>query len=54
MQNGVYANGGAIMQDLVPSSLSGRATAIWYVTTGLLGQIAGPTLVASLNRLRFP
>jgi MFS family permease len=53
MQNAVYASGGAVMQDVVPPSLSGRATAIWYVTTGLVGQITGPTLVALLNDYLF-
>jgi MFS family permease len=53
LQNAVYASGGAMMQDIVPASLSGRATALWYVVTGLVGQVTGPTVVALLNDYVF-
>jgi MFS family permease len=53
LQNAVYASGGALMQDIVPSGLSGRATALWYVVTGLVGQVTGPTVVALLNDYVF-
>lgn len=53
LQNAVYASGGAVMQDIMPAGLSGRATALWYVVTGLVGQITGPTLVALLNDYLF-
>jgi MFS family permease len=53
LQNAVYATGGATMQDIVPPSLSGRATAVWYVVTGLFGQVTGPTFAALLNDYLF-
>jgi MFS family permease len=53
LQNAVYASGGAVMQDIVPSNLSGRATALWYVVTGLVGQVTGPTFAALLNDYLF-
>lgn len=53
LQNGVYASGAAVMQDVVPPLLVGRATAIWYLVTGVIGQATGPTLVALLDDYVF-
>jgi MFS family permease len=52
-QNAVYSSGGAVMQDIVPPELSGRATALWYVVTGLFGQVTGPTAAALLTDRLF-
>jgi MFS family permease len=49
LQNAVYASGAAVMQDIVPPETLGRATALWYVVTGLFGQVTGPTAAALLT-----
>jgi MFS family permease len=49
LQNSVYAGGAAVMQDIVPPRLVGRATAMWYLVTGVIGQATGPTLTALIT-----
>jgi MFS family permease len=49
LQNSVYAGGAAVMQDIVPPLLVGRATAMWYLVTGVIGQATGPTLTALIT-----
>lgn len=53
LQNAVYASGAAVMQDVVPPETLGRATALWYVVTGLFGQVTGPTAAALLTDRLF-
>jgi len=56
----VYAGGAASMQDVVPPLLIGRATALWYLITGVIGQASGPTATALItdhlfhNQLALP
>jgi MFS family permease len=49
LQNSVYAGGAAVMQDVVPPLLVGRATALWYLVTGVVGQATGPTVTALIT-----
>jgi MFS family permease len=37
-----YVSSSAVIQDMVPSNLRGRTTAIWYLITGLVGIGFGP------------
>jgi MFS family permease len=53
LQNAVYASGGAVMQEIVPAHLRGRAIALWYVVTGVFGQATGPTAAALLTDYVF-
>ena len=41
------------MQEVVPPNLRGRATALWYVVTGVFGQATGPTAAALLTDYVF-
>lgn len=39
----------AVMQEMVPAHLRGRAIAIWYLITGILGNGLGPVIVGVMN-----
>ncbi|MDF7776400.1 MFS transporter [Sphingomonas sp. AOB5] len=47
MMNAIgYVSASAVIQDIVPSSMRGRASAVWLLLTGVLGQGFGPMAVA--------
>ncbi len=53
IQSMCYASGTAVMQDMTPPRLRGRAVAVWYLVTGVGGYSIGPTATAVVTDLVF-
>ena len=49
----VYGTGPAILQEIVPGQLRGRATALWYLAGGIIGIGISPVIVPLVEERFF-
>jgi MFS family permease len=49
----MFVTSSAVVQDVVPGHLRGRAIALWYLITGILGNGLGPVIAGAVNDYLF-